>query len=258
MTDELLKLASDKIEYHTLKYGYSKPNVKFVKGYMEKLEEAGLDDNYVDVIVSNCVISLCRDKKAVLREAYRALKPGGELYFSDMYRDGVLPSDVLDDEIMWCEGLIGALTYKELHAIAEELGFSVPRIVRADLMPVLDEGIKQRLGNVRYASVSYRLFKKSNMANLSVTSEAIYNGQIKGFEDELKFDALYTFKAGKRVAIDDILAEILTTSRFSKYFEVKQAKEDPQELPNLDIDPFAYIEKSLSKSACSGSKSCCA
>ena len=52
---------------------------------------------------SNCVINLCKDKKKVLQEAYRTLKDGGELYFSDVYADRVLSDEIRSHEVLWGE-----------------------------------------------------------------------------------------------------------------------------------------------------------
>jgi len=62
---------------------------RFVKGAIEQLEAAGIAAGSVDVIISNCVINLSADKPAVLREAYRALAEGGEVYFSGGYLRGL-------------------------------------------------------------------------------------------------------------------------------------------------------------------------
>jgi arsenite methyltransferase len=52
---------------------------------LEKLDEIpALKENSFDVIVSNCVINLVKDKQAVLNHVYKLLKPGGEFYFSDV------------------------------------------------------------------------------------------------------------------------------------------------------------------------------
>src|SRR5262249_29880711 len=83
MTVEQLATAQSHIDWHTRRFGYARPNVRFLKGYIEALEELGLEPPSFDLIVSNCVINLSIDKPAVLRGAYDLLKPGGELYFAD-------------------------------------------------------------------------------------------------------------------------------------------------------------------------------
>ncbi len=103
MTPEMLETAKRNVKVHTDKFGYSEPNIEFKQGYIERLADLDLKNNYFDCIVSNCVINLSPDKDAVLREAYRVLKPGGELYFSDVYADRRLPqvSKQYDDSIRY-------------------------------------------------------------------------------------------------------------------------------------------------------------
>ena len=79
---------------------YSKANMHFVKGHIEYLDKAGIADESIDVIISNCVVNLSPDKKRVLEEAYRVLVKGGEFYFSDVYSDRRLPQDVKDNEVL--------------------------------------------------------------------------------------------------------------------------------------------------------------
>lgn len=90
MTVEQLAVANAHLQYHAEQFGFA--NVEFRQGYIENLDALGLSDASFDVIVSNCVINLSPDKDSVLREAYRLLKKGGELYFSDIYADRRLPA----------------------------------------------------------------------------------------------------------------------------------------------------------------------
>ncbi|KAK3607321.1 hypothetical protein CHS0354_018805 [Potamilus streckersoni] len=194
MTDEQLKVARDYVDYHTEKFGYSTPNVKFIQGYIEKLTEAGIPEDSQDIIVSNCVICLCPDKKSVLKEAYKVLKVGGELYFSDMYADRKVPESVYHDEVLWGEGLSGALYWKELYSLAKEIGFSQPRLVMASPMLVDQEDFRQKLGGIKYASVTYRLFKLPKVRQPA--RHVVYQGGIIGFPDCLRFDHQNVLKMG--------------------------------------------------------------
>lgn len=74
--------------------------MQFVNGHIEFLDKAGIADNSVDLVISNCVVNLSPDKLRVIKEAYRVLAPGGELYFSDVYCDRRLPQHVKDHKVM--------------------------------------------------------------------------------------------------------------------------------------------------------------
>ena len=100
MTDEMLALARENQQ----KAGAT--NVEFLKGTIESIP---LPDNSVDVIISNCVINLSSDKDAVLREAFRVLKPGGRFAVSDVIVRGEVPADVRRNMELWVGCIAGAL-----------------------------------------------------------------------------------------------------------------------------------------------------
>lgn len=114
MTDEMLALA----EKNKTQAGAE--NVTFLKG---RIEDIPLPDNSVDVIISNCVINLAVEKSAVLKEAFRVLKPGGRFAVSDVVSRGTLPDDLKQDMEAWIGCIAGALEENEFRTLLAEAGF---------------------------------------------------------------------------------------------------------------------------------------
>ncbi len=114
MTDEMLALARENQQ----KAGVT--NVEFLKG---TIEQVPLPDNSVDVIISNCVINLSADKDAVLREAFRVLKPGGRFAVSDVVVRGDVPADIRRSMELWVGCIAGALREDEFAAKLRAAGF---------------------------------------------------------------------------------------------------------------------------------------
>ncbi|XP_062609882.1 arsenite methyltransferase-like [Saccostrea cucullata] len=242
MTKEMIALSSKYIDYHREKFGYKEANIDFVQGYIEKLREAGLKENNYDIIISNGVINLTPDKKAVLKEAYTVLKDGGELYFSDVYADRELGCSVRNDKELWNECLSGTLYWKDLLCIAKEVGFSRPFLVSATPFAVNKEDFKRKLGDARFASVTYRLFKLPSDANVAPT-QVIYKGTIPDHEKRFKFDVKNVFKKGEALKVTGPVAASLKCSRFSDDFVFQPVTEDvcgPNEM-KLE-NPFDYLD----------------
>ncbi|XP_016430222.1 arsenite methyltransferase-like [Sinocyclocheilus rhinocerous] len=148
MTDEMIVASQKYVQYHQEMFGYSKPNTVFVKGYMEKLSDAGIQNNSLDVVVSNCVICLCPDKRTVISEAYKVLKEGGELYYSDMYASKVVPDSFKEDPVLWGEGMAGALYWRDLITLMNDIGFSTPHLVAGSHIVVHNPEIQRKTGNL--------------------------------------------------------------------------------------------------------------
>jgi ubiquinone/menaquinone biosynthesis C-methylase UbiE len=88
MTSEMVEKAQVNAEK------LSVPNVEFRRGEIEKIP---VEDNSIDVVISNCVINLSPDKSAVFGEIYRSLKPGGRIIISDILRSGEIPQEIKDN-----------------------------------------------------------------------------------------------------------------------------------------------------------------
>jgi ubiquinone/menaquinone biosynthesis C-methylase UbiE len=103
-------------------------NVEFRLGQAESMP---VDDDTVDVILSNCVINLCEDKGRVFEEAYRVLRAGGRLAISDMVTDGPLPMSVRGDAEHWAGCVHGALPESEYLDLVRAAGFTDVKTTRS-------------------------------------------------------------------------------------------------------------------------------
>ncbi|NUQ20111.1 MAG: arsenite methyltransferase [Gemmatimonadaceae bacterium] len=119
MTDEMLALAME----NKAKAGAT--NVEFLKGHIESIP---LPSNTVDVIISNCVINLSGDKRQVLKEAFRVLRPRGRFAVSDIIVREGLPAVVKENMALWTGCVAGALEEREFIALLKEVGFESPSI----------------------------------------------------------------------------------------------------------------------------------
>jgi ubiquinone/menaquinone biosynthesis C-methylase UbiE len=120
MTPEMIKLARMNADKMSVK------NVEFRLGEMEHMP---VDNESVDVIISNCVINLSPDKDVVFKEAFRVLKPGGRLCVSDMVTHGELPESVRQDMTQWACCIGGAIDEKAYLQKIHNAGFQKPKVV---------------------------------------------------------------------------------------------------------------------------------
>ncbi len=119
MTEEMIIKSKELAE----RYGYR--NVEFMLG---EIEDLPVDDNAVDVIMSNCVINLSPDKEKVFSEAYRVLKPEGRMVISDIVLEGDLPEEVKRDPDAWCSCIAGAMKKEDYLALIKSAGFDIVSI----------------------------------------------------------------------------------------------------------------------------------
>jgi len=126
MTEEMVQLAKENAEKMKTE------NVEFRLGEIEKLP---LEDDMVDVVISNCVINLSPDKDKVFSEAFRVLKPGGRMLISDIVTQGELPNEIRENLEMWAACVAGALDEKVYLQKIMNAGFGkVEVIAKNDFM----------------------------------------------------------------------------------------------------------------------------
>jgi len=220
MTREQLDVAESYREEHARRFGYRTPNVYFIEGELERLDELELGPSSFDLIVSNCVINLCRDKGRVLQGAHRLLKPGGELYFSDVYADRRVPQAVAQHPVLYAECLGGALYWNDLIGLAKASGFADPRLVSDSPVRVKGTELGDLVGGLRFFSATYRLFKLDGLepACEDYGQAVIYQGTIPDHPTVFALDKHHEFERGRVVPVCGNTWRMLEGTRFRRHF----------------------------------------
>lgn len=221
VTPQQLAVAREHLEWHRERFGYAKGNVTFVEGDIEKLGELGLEPASFDVIVSNCVINLVADKAAVFRAAHALLKPGGEMYFSDVYSDRRVPDALKDDPVLHGECLGGALYWGDFLSQAKRAGFGDPRLVKDRPLAIGDEDVAAKLDGISFFSATYRLFKLDALEDEceDYGQAVVYRGGVMGEERVFTLDKHHVIEAGRVFPACGNSWRMLKESRFAPHFD---------------------------------------
>lgn len=147
MSEEMIRRAN-KIAREN---GYE--NVDFKLG---EIEDLPLEDNLVDVIVSNCVINLSPDKLKTYQEAYRVLKPKGRILISDLVTEEALPEDITNKLEAWTECIAGALEVGEYLNTIKQAGFKDINVVSQTMFE--DSDLDNRIAG-KLKSIKVRAYK---------------------------------------------------------------------------------------------------
>jgi arsenite methyltransferase len=219
MTEEQLTVAQRHHPFHCDAFGFD--NVRFQHGYIERLDELGLDAGSFDVIVSNCVVNLSPDKDAVLRGVHRLLKSGGEFYFSDVYADRRVPAAVRNDPVLYGECLGGALYWNDFLRLAQRHGFADPRLTDDRPLAITDPALAARTGNVRFFSATYRLFKLDGLESAceDYGQAVIYRGSIPGHAHRFVLDKHHDIETGRVFPVCGNTWRMLHDTRFARHFD---------------------------------------
>ena len=222
MTDEQLNIANKYIGWHMDKFGYKAPNIEFKKGYIEDLKTVGIEDESIDIVISNCVINLSADKEKVFREIFRVLKPGGELYFSDVFSGRRIPEALQKDNVLLGECLGGAMYTEDFRRVMSTIGIPDTRVMSERALTLEDPDVVQKAGMIDFYSVTVRAFKVE-LEDIceNYGHEACYNGTIPECPNSFILDDHHEFKTGIAVPVCGNTANMLSQTRFAKHFLVK-------------------------------------
>jgi SAM-dependent methyltransferase len=231
MTHEQLEVAVRHQDWHAERFGYA--NVDFLCGHIEDLTTVSLvsncadtlpraiADNSIDLVVSNCVINLSPNKPKVLAEIFRVLKPGGELYFSDVFADRRIPDDLRQDPVLLGECLGGALYWEDFRRILQALGCPDVRIVETTPISLNDADVAAKIGMVNFRSVTVRAFKLALEDRCEDFGQvACYLGTVSEHPHVFKLDEQHHFESGRPLRVCGNTADMLAGSRYAEHFQI--------------------------------------
>ena len=221
MTAEQLQAARVHQQWHAQRYGHTRSNIEFVDGYIEDLAGCGIADAGVDVVVSNCVLNLSPEKERVFGEIMRVLKPGGELYFSDVFADRRIPDALRSDPVLLGECLAGALYIEDFRRLMARAGCADVRKISDSVVPLFDEAIIARIGMVGFRSITLRAFKLDLEDRCEDFGQiATYLGSIPNHPHAFDLDDHHHFETGRPLRVCGNSFDMLAATRYAPHFRL--------------------------------------
>lgn len=221
MTPAQLDTARRHVGYHMDKFGFPLPNVEFLAGYIEDLKSIGIENDSVDVVVSNCVINLSPNKDRVFSEIFRVLKPGGELYFSDVFADRRIPQHLAEDPVLLGECLGGALYIEDFRRMLARVGCLDYRIVSNSKLALTDPDVEKRAGMIGFHSLTVRAFKLDLEDRCEDYGQvASYLGTVPEQPGTFVLDDHHVFQTGRPQPVCGNTAAMLSRTRYAPHFKI--------------------------------------
>lgn len=219
MTEEQLAVARRHQAWHAEKFGFA--NTEFRQGYIEDLAAAGITDASVDLVISNCVLNLSPDKPRVFHEIFRVLKPGGELYFSDVFADRRIPAHLATDPVLLGECLGGALYLEDFRRLMAASGCRDVRTVSSAPLTLNNAEIERKAGFIRFYSNTVRAFKLALEDRCEDFGQvAWYLGTLPEHPHQFALDDHHLFKTGQPMLVCGNTADMVSKSRYAPHFRI--------------------------------------
>jgi arsenite methyltransferase len=254
MTPEQLDTARRHVGYHMEKFGFTRPNIEFLSGYIEDLKSLGIESDSVDVVVSNCVINLSPDKQRVFAEIFRVLKPGGELYFSDVFADRRIPPHLAEDPVLLGECLGGALYIEDFRRLLAGVGCLDHRVVSDSKLALTDPAVEQKAGMIGFHSLTVRAFKLDLEDRCEDYGQvAHYLGTVAEQPRSFVLDDHHRFETGQPQPVCGNTASMLSQTRYAPHFKIIGDTRVHHGLFDCESKPAAAVPKNIAVP----SGSCC-
>jgi len=223
MTEAQLEVARRHVDSMCKCFGYRQPNVEFHQGFMEDLAALGIADNSIDLVISNCVLNLSPEKESVFREIFRVLKPGGELYFSDVFADRRLPDHLQSDSVLHGECLAGAMYTEDFRRLLLRIGCPDFRLLSDRLINLGNAEIEAQVGLINFHSRTVRAFKLAGLEDIceDYGQVATYRGTIPDYPHSFDLDDHHRFITGKPMLVCGNTAAMVGETRFGPHFTVQ-------------------------------------
>ena len=252
MTEEQLAVAQRHVESQAKRFGYSESNVTFRHGYIEDLAAAGIEDESIDVVISNCVLNLSPDKRTAFSEIFRVLKRGGELYFADVFTSRRVSEELREDPELYGECLSGALYIEDFRRLLRDLGCLDYRVVSQSPIRLEDEEIAAKVGMIDFYSMTIRAFKLDTLEDIceDYGQIATYRGTIENYPHSYALDDHHEFITGKPMLVCGNTASMLAETRLERHFRVVGDR-------RTHFGEFACAPGSVKREEASGSGGAC-
>ena len=234
-------------------------NVEFVQGYIEDL--SFLPDGSVDVIVANRIVNLSPTQDLAFAEAWRVLKLGGELYYSSIFSDRRLPSEMRDDLALLAQGIGGASYIEDFRRAMARIGWLDLRWIGMERFDVNDDETEKAAKGAQFVNATVRALKLPDY--IEDTCEqygnfVTYNGGMLGMEEGFVLDDKHTYLRGERTSACGNPCASIEFTRFGEYFTVEGGRDH-----HTGACCGGVIGKHLKDDCCcgstssKGSSSCC-